>query len=102
MLNNLPDELLLIIYNYLIHPYNNNYYKLQYIHKNTLLNEIGRKKMICSYCNKKIINGIYSKNKPICNKHLIQCSYCLLKCDIYDYSFLKGKCNLCTNYVIKI
>ena len=108
MLNNLPEDLLNIILNLVIEPYNNNYWKIKNIfnksHKiSTYLEAIKNKKLICYYCKEIFEKNIFIKNggyckigkKPICEKHFYICTKCNQKHDFYSHSFLNNSCLMC-------
>lgn len=105
MLEKLPDELIYMIFDIIIEPYNNFYYILKesFIDYNNIIVNIGKHKMICYLClqlyNKIVFikNGCYcgKNHKPICRKHIYNCISCQKNIDIHNYSIMTKKCLRC-------
>ena len=92
MFNKLSDDIINLIFNYIIHPFNNYYYIL------ILVNKINKKfllffkyRMICHICKKEglyisIKKGFYcsDKKKSVCKKHSYICRLCNKMIDVYN------------------
>ena len=102
MFEKIPEEIINNIFNYLVHPYNDNYYILSLVNKfSKNISLFFKNRMVCYICKKNkfyflIRNGMYySNNRSICKKHIYYCKYCKKNIDVYNYSYLYNSCINC-------
>ena len=104
MIQDLPIEMLNLIFLFTIHPYNNYHYILLLVFNNRIIRNtilaLKQIRMKCSICDKNIYNnGVYcsQNNKPICCIHILFCKKCNTNVDIYQYSLLFEQCRSCVS-----